>query len=552
MADKDPYALSTQGYGDSKQILMAIEVLSKLEAAGTITPAEKRQLDSLRALTAPAQDTVNRTNAGYRGMGQGASFGGGDELSALLSSLSGGDYDKALEVSRDRNKLAELNYPEEYGQGKVAGSLSTTALPIGVAGNIARGTKLGVIGTTALGAGEGAAIASAPQFLEGEGGFFNRMGNVDPKMAALGAGIGGGGAYLSGVGQLNDLQDYIDTLAKYKPADTASVALAKGKQFYRPNHAEMADIFDPARTPTVEEDQYMYAEYMADKMRAAGKSRAEILEQTGMLDTNPKGAGGEDLGTTTWSMVDLPTLEALRPSRVGNYGYDIQYTDDLPPGVLGQHDSTAHAIKIDKNAPAATQEEVLGHEMVHADFSEAGLPQILTGSNDSYMRTERMRIILELKDRIRKAPDKATKAELRGYLAELKATTPTELYYNHPGEQAARLATGDDTSVARYTARNLLNYNLNPKPAAARIEQAIKTGLTSETKPWMSHVNRALEDFRDTPVVGKYFNPVQGDYFATVPMDLDHAVVAGTDYLQWTRAGKPLGNFQAWMYQGKP
>jgi hypothetical protein len=160
------------------------------------------------------------------------------------------------------------------------------------------------------------------------------------------------------------------------------------------------------------------------------------------------------------------------------------------------------------------------------------------------MREERARIILELKDRIRKEPDKATKAELRGYLEELKATTPTELYYNHPGEQAARLATGDGTSVARMTARNLLNYNVNPLPAAVRIGQAIKTGLTSETKPWMPSVNRALEDFRQ--------QPIKGDYFAETAMDLDRAVVANTDYLQWVRAGKPLGNFQAWMYQGKP
>ena len=378
MANKDPYALNTQGYGESKQILRAIDVLSKLEAAGMISASEKQQLDSLRAMTAPAQDTVNRTNAGYRGMGQGASFGGGDELTALLSSLSGGDYDKALEVSRDRNKLAELNYPEEYGQGKVAGSLSTTALPIGVAGNIARGTKLGVIGTTALSAGEGAAIASAPQFLEGEGGFFNRMGDVDPKMALLGAGIGGGAGYFSGVGQANDIQDYLDTIAKYTPADTASVALAKGKQFYRPNYAERADIFDPARTPTVEEDQYMYAEYLADKLRAAGKSRAEILEQTGMLDTNPKGAGGEDLGTTTWSMVDLPTLEALRPSRVGNYGYDIQY-NDLPPSEGGWHHADKKIIEINKNLSPAEQLKTKYHEMGHADFTEAGLPGILTG-----------------------------------------------------------------------------------------------------------------------------------------------------------------------------
>jgi len=544
MAVKDPYALSTQGYGDSKQILMAIDALSKLEAAGTISASEKQQLDSLRTLTAPAQDTVGRTTAGYRGMGQGASFGGGDELTALLSSLSGGDYDKTLEVSRDRNKLAELNYPEEYGQGKVAGGLSTTALPIGVAGNVARGAKLGAIGTTALSAGEGAALASAPQFLEGEDGFLNRMGNVDPKMALLGAGIGGGVGYLSGVGQVNDKQAFLKWLDDNTPSDQ-SADIAKGMQFYRPNHAEMADMLDLSRTPTQAEDAYLYIRQKADKMRAAGASRQEILEQTGMLDMPTKGVGGEDAGRTTWAAVDLNDLEALRPSRKTNYGYDIQYVP-LAPNLGGQQfGGSAKRIEINSTLTPKQQERTLWHEMSHADQEESAVAGPLVGANFEDTALHRAEIISDLKARIAAEPDKAKAAQLKDSLKKLQGMTSYELYYNNPGEMLARLAEGNAMSQVRLTPSELLNPHINTKPAGVRIEQAIKIALTSETKPYMKAINDSIVSLDGKPINNN-------DYHRAVPTNLDKAVVTDKDYLQWIRAGKPLGNFQAWMYQGKP
>lgn len=535
--------IDTKRYGEASQILYMIDTLGKLEAAGTIRPAEKAELDRLRQMTAPAQDTVNRTRAGYRGMGQGVTFNAGDEIGAYLRSLGGADYDTALETARARNSVSELNYPDEYNKGKTAGAGMTMVLPTGAVGAGINTAKAGAIGITALGALEGAAAASAPDFFEGEGGFTNRVANIDPKTAAIGAVLGGGAGYLSGKGQAQDLADYKDWIAKNTPAERDTVALAKGMQFYKPNYGERYDMLDPNRTPTQAEDAFLYFESLANKMRAAGASRAEILSKTGMMDMPAKGAGGEDVGATSWAVVDKSILEDLRPSRAGNYGYDIRY-EPLPANLGGDVSADTKTIRINSNNAPNEQETTLVHELNHADQVEAGQAAPLVGANTDYMRYERKRIMGELRDRIASAPDKATAKQLKEQLAKLSKMTSYELYSNNPGEMLARLASGETSSAVRLTPKELLNPNINKKSAPNRIADAMTTSLTSELRPYMEDVNLAKELFGGPFGMGA---PVKGDFHRRVPMDLDKSIVTDKQYLQWIRAGKPTGNYQRWL-----
>lgn len=206
-------------YGNASDLMEAVRVLEAQEAQGTITRTGQVALDTFRARRPDAQAEIAKTRATYRGLGQGATLGGGDELTSAIAAMAGGNYDEALAKSRALNEAAQVAYPEEYASGKAAGALSTAGVPIGGAQALAAKLGLGLLGRTALGAAEGAALGAAPGFLSGEGGFVNRAENIDPWMTGAGAVLGAGGVVggqLAGAAARR-VQDASRSFAGYAP-----------------------------------------------------------------------------------------------------------------------------------------------------------------------------------------------------------------------------------------------------------------------------------------------------------------------------------------------
>lgn len=189
---------SEMTYGDASNVLEAVRILEELEKRGELTRTEQVALERFRAKNpggvsqeGAAREESIKTRSRYRGMAQGALLNGRDEITGALSALTGGDYGKARDDVRARDEAAKMLAPYEFSKGNLAGIGATAALPIGGGSALAARLGLGALPRIAIGAGEGAALTAAPQFLEGEGGFGNRMGNIDPFWTAIGAGIGG-------------------------------------------------------------------------------------------------------------------------------------------------------------------------------------------------------------------------------------------------------------------------------------------------------------------------------------------------------------------------
>jgi len=180
-------------YAAASDLQEAVRVLEAQEAAGTITRTEQAALDKFRQKQPDARMEMAKTRATYRGFGQGATLGGGDELTSALSALGGGDYTAALEKSRMLNQAAQLGFPEEYSTGRMAGTGAIATLPIGGAQALAARSGMGLAGRTAVGAAEGGLLASMQGFLEGEGGFGSRVKNISPIAAGTGMVLGGAG-----------------------------------------------------------------------------------------------------------------------------------------------------------------------------------------------------------------------------------------------------------------------------------------------------------------------------------------------------------------------
>ena len=182
---------------DASNVLEAVRVLEDLERKGELTPTEAKALARFRAKNGgPSQEDLAReenikTRAAYRGMASGATMNAKDELWGAINALTGGSYAAGRDDVRQRDKAAQMLAPQEYGMGEIAGIGAISALPIG--GASATATRLGVpmLGRVIAGAAEGAGLTALPQFMKGEGGFTNRVGEIDPFWTGVGGAIGG-------------------------------------------------------------------------------------------------------------------------------------------------------------------------------------------------------------------------------------------------------------------------------------------------------------------------------------------------------------------------
>ncbi len=160
--------------------------------AATLSPERMAELDKFFN-AAPAPD-VSMAESAIRGVGQGASFGFGDEVMAGIGAgyakAFGGDatddsslsqlYEEGLKNVRAENKAAEVANPKTFIAGDIAGSLLLPAGAIGSAktmGQIAKvgagagmiqgagrsesDTALGVVGDAAIGGIAGAVLSPA-------------------------------------------------------------------------------------------------------------------------------------------------------------------------------------------------------------------------------------------------------------------------------------------------------------------------------------------------------------------------------------------------------
>lgn len=151
---------------------------------------QRRALEAGRARLAEAEQTVGEFRSRYRGALQGATLRGADELAGIGAGLVPGGLtrEQRTELARQRNLEAELADPEGYRRGETAGMALTGAASMAVPSVAAR--NVAMLPRMLLGGAEGAALATAPEFLGGEGGFVSRLREVSPVTAGLGAGLG--------------------------------------------------------------------------------------------------------------------------------------------------------------------------------------------------------------------------------------------------------------------------------------------------------------------------------------------------------------------------
>ena len=182
----------------------AAAVLVKLEEDGSITENEQKALDNYRKNKEAIVNEIVSTEAGYAGMKAQAAFNLDDEIygayKAATDFIKNRDLKSAKEayaryrdLVRQKNEMYKYSAPEEYSKGQFAGGAGTMALGYGglQAKNLAQNAPL--VRQILTGAGTGAALASAPAFGEGEGGFMNRLKNVGVVDPAIGGAAGGAG-----------------------------------------------------------------------------------------------------------------------------------------------------------------------------------------------------------------------------------------------------------------------------------------------------------------------------------------------------------------------
>ena len=167
------------------------DLVKTLEAdEANLDPRQLSILQNARSRLSEAQQTEAEFGSRYRGALQGVTLRGADELAGMAAGLVPGGMtrEQMLEQERQRNLEAQLADPEGYRMGEMAGMGLTGAASMAVPTLAARG--LPVLGRMAIGGAEGVALATAPEFLGGEGGFVPRVQQVSPMTAAAGGLLG--------------------------------------------------------------------------------------------------------------------------------------------------------------------------------------------------------------------------------------------------------------------------------------------------------------------------------------------------------------------------
>lgn len=270
MADTDDIdallrELEQPDFGRAKADENAREVLEELEQMGDLRPAEKQELERLRAAKPQNKEAIGETDALYRGALQGLSFQQADELYGLF----GGDK----EAARSKNLEAELSYPDQYRKGRTGGAITSGLGSAAITGPLAAGgTLLGTMGRGALLGGiEGAIWGSGGA--EGYGDKLKEAG----KYGLVGAGIGGAApavvaGTMRGVRAAGDMLGGAANLGNKGRAQRAVVESLKKSGRKLPQVSD-----DVARAAREGQPQYR----LMDAMGVAGQRRASGIARTG-------------------------------------------------------------------------------------------------------------------------------------------------------------------------------------------------------------------------------------------------------------------------------
>jgi hypothetical protein len=167
------------------------DLVSTLEAnEANLDSRQLSILQNARSRLAEAQQTTSEYTSRYRGALQGATLRGAEELAGLAAgAIPGGlTQEQMLEQERRRNLEAQLADPEGYRAGEMAGMGVTGALSMAIPSVAAR--NVAMLPRMLLGGAEGVALATAPEFLGGEGGFVPRVQQIEPMTAAAGGLLG--------------------------------------------------------------------------------------------------------------------------------------------------------------------------------------------------------------------------------------------------------------------------------------------------------------------------------------------------------------------------
>ena len=182
-------------------------VASKLEAqeaAGTISDLGKEKLAKFRKKYEDIVKEIVATKAGYSGFGSevvsnlddeiyGAYKAAGDFIKNRDLQSAKEAYARYRDLVRQKQKMFQYAAPEEYAKGKIAGGATMMGAGLGATQGLNLARNASTAKQILTGAGTGAALASAPAFGEGEGGFMNRLKNVGVVNPSVGAVAGGAG-----------------------------------------------------------------------------------------------------------------------------------------------------------------------------------------------------------------------------------------------------------------------------------------------------------------------------------------------------------------------
>jgi hypothetical protein len=189
--------------GQDPEEWKAMKLQAARSGALTLSPERAAQQAEIDKPVEQAMRDQGGASAFTLGLGQGASFGFGDEIQGGMGAIAGaakdalqgnfsgmgsrmGDnYAQVRDMMRGANETADFTRPKTYTGGQVAGGIAASAT--GLTGATGLATSLG--GKAALGAASGALEGGLYGFGSGEGGLENRAFNAG-KMAAIGGGAG--------------------------------------------------------------------------------------------------------------------------------------------------------------------------------------------------------------------------------------------------------------------------------------------------------------------------------------------------------------------------
>ena len=189
-------------FAEASQRATLASKLEALEKKGTISKREQKWLNNFRENEKETIDAIVETKAMGQGFKAEATFNLDDEIYGAYKAA--GDFIKNRDLQsakeayaryrdlvRQKNEMFQYAAPEEYAKGQMSGAGTMTGIGLGGMQGLNLMKNASTMRQMLTGAGSGAALASAPQFGEGEGGFMNRLKNVGYLNPAIGGAAGG-------------------------------------------------------------------------------------------------------------------------------------------------------------------------------------------------------------------------------------------------------------------------------------------------------------------------------------------------------------------------